>query len=663
MPRPPSYAQGMVALAHTRAVIVATALAWIMTAFPGLVVAGEPDSKRGDQSSAAARVAEIARLAETGANYAQALREATDLGGGSIQAALDFLDENRPARAAAVHELIAGAARSRGWHPELIRRYDPTAARLYTGDLARDAQARIADCLTWKAWHASTPDALVRAAPEPTLAWLEAQSRSDSPDKDRLQQIWRAWGLWARSGRESQPHIAQLRDIAAESGRSDHITRSPSLRAALAKFIGEIGCTRADPFLGECLVSTSDTSAVEAAASALRRIAADHAPSQSWRDSNADSLRAALDRQSDPAALQAIITALEAWPDATDIGDRLLASWNRFTDAGVRRALMYSAAPSRWRARAQLIKTGLHDTDGSVVGAALQAIASRAEPGLTDDVLRLAEQFQDANPHIIDALASLRDGRALPRLQGWEKRDLNVTLQIKLIGAMKNIPSSDAHRALMKTANTQANPAIVEQAIAALESSKAAEALPLLLSLARDRTAPTGVRMQSIRAISAFESPDGRKTLGELSRNIDAEFGIPAPAPPGEAAGGEAVELARTYLAVARLRLKEPTATDELNVVYRDGGAGVRFTTLILLASMRVEHPVIDEAIRSHDFAAMWAGLRAARANEAKSHSAAIRAVVASPFINHLRHSAIDTFRLDDLLSDLETELNKAKSP
>ena len=593
----------------------------------------------------AAKARALARRAADAADSGQSVPElpeqAAELGVAAALACLEFLDDAHPLRRKPLHAVIAAATVGRAWPAEILRHYDPAAWRLFYHAEGRREQERLAACLQWKAWEPATTEVLVRAAPVPALAWLEQQARADEPAFDQLLALWKTWGLWVRSGRELQ-HQDALGNAIAKLSTNSAVLHHAAARAALAKFAGECEAVAAVPFLSASLRSGETAEIRGNAAIALGRCG------------GAEAL-AALTRhavsEADATVLVKVAAALETWPEDATAGAALLALFERVPDAAVRRSVLFAAIPGRWPQWSALVLRALREDAGGVAGVALLATAARAEPAAREAVLAFAAAARTAQPNLIDALGALREPRAGEILSRWALAERNVSLQLKLVQALRAAGGADARAALVKLLQTGTDGLVVEHSILALEELAVADAVPTLLALAADRTAPVGVRWQAIRALGIFPRLEVRDLLARLATQVEAEFGVTEEGA-SRGAREDRIEQARVYLAIARLRLGESTAADEIGRTFARGTASVQFITLQLLGALKLDHAVIRDGLNSGDFAVLLAAVTAARRTQPVSYRAELERLAAGPFIRALGHSGVDALNFEDLLGD-----------
>ena len=118
-------------------------------------------------------------------------------------------------------------------------------------------------------WPHYLPDALVLAAPEPTLEWMRGQAAATAPDTKHLALVWKQWGWWVRV-RHERRYRSAIHDCIAALVTSDAISRDPDARAALVQFIGDTQAPQVD-YLAKAFDS-SDAAVRAAAGVALGRL-------------------------------------------------------------------------------------------------------------------------------------------------------------------------------------------------------------------------------------------------------------------------------------------------------------------------------------------------------------------------------------------------------
>ena len=593
------------------------------------------------EAKAKALARRAADAADAGQSAPELPEQAAELGVAAALACLEMLDDEHPSRRKPLHAVIAAASVGRAWPAEILRHYDPAAWRLFYQPEGRREQERLAACLQWKTWEPATPEVLVRAAPVPALAWLEQQARAAEPEFDHLLALWKSWGLWVRSGRELQ-HLDALGHAIAKLSTNPALLRHAAARAALAKLAGECEAVAALPFLSASLGAGETAEIRGNAAIALGRCA------------GPDAL-AALTRyaavETDAAVLVKLAAALETWPEDASAGAALLALFERVREPAVRRSVLFAAIPGRWPQRSALVLRALREDAGGVAGVALLATAARPEPAARESVLAFAAAARTAQPNLIDALGALGDPRAGEILSRWALAERNASLQLKLAQALRATGGADARATLVKLLQTGTDGLVVEHIILALEELAVADAVPMLLTLAGDRTAPVGVRLQAIRALGVFPRPEVRDLLARLTTQVEAEFGI---VEEGASRGAreDRIEQARVYLAIAQLRLGVPEAAVVIGGLFARGTAGVQFITLQLLGALKQDHAVIRAGLNAGDFAVLLAAVTAARRTNPASYRAELERLAAGLFIRALSQSGVDALNFEDLLGD-----------
>ena len=609
--------------------------------------AGDSISRR-----AAALAERVAALGDSGQSAPELHEQAAELGGAAVLACAELLREGAAGRNSLLHAVMASASGGRAWPAEILRHYDPVAWRLFHHGEGRREQERIAGCLRWRVWAPATPEVLVRAAPVPTLEWLGRQALAPAPELERLQLVWKAWGLWVRSGRELQ-HVGAVRErIAALAGNPAIVGDTPSC-AALAKFAGESGAVGALPFLINSLRAGATGEIRGNAAIALGRCGGPGALT---------ALAAQAERENDAGVLVKLASALETWPEETTAGAALEALFVRVPDAAVRRSVMFAAIAARWPQRPALVLRALAVDAGGVAGVALQAVTARSEPGAREAVMSLAVATRSAQPALVDALGALRDARAGEILSRWALAEANPSLLIKLVHALRGVGGAEARAALTRLLKNSLDGLVVEHVILALEELAVGEAVPQLLAFAADRTAPSGVRLQAIRALGAFRRDDVREGLGRLADRVAAEFGGAEEGASARSSREERIEQARVYLAVARMRMGVVEGAAEVGNVFAQGTATARFVMLQLLGALRIEHPVIREGLSSSDFAVLLAAVNAARRIDPVRYRPELERLASSPFLEALNHSAIDAMNFGEILAEAIAEAGGAKA-
>lgn len=614
---------GAAVVDHLRCGVLALA---VMTA---AVTAVEPSAGHAEIVHA------LCLAAEEGRYDGEAVRQLAQSGLLGSLAALTVLDAEHPRRRTMVHDALAWAGRCRGWHPEMLRRYDPGAHAVFHGE-GRQEQERVATCLDWAEWPQATPAVLVRAAPLPTLAWLEDQKGRAQPELGRLRLVLDEWASWIRIGRERQ-YVDELCQRIAALARSPAIVADEPTFIRVLRSAGDAGAVAATEPLIEALDHASAAVRAEALA-ALAKL-----PGQ--RAMAAVIGRSAL--ESDPEVVTRLAERLAVWADSSEAGAAAL-SLLESDDPRVRHAAVAAAVSAGWPQRAEIITRAMADTDGAVVGAALQAIALDAEGIPADPVLDLAADYAQALPELVDALGALRDPRASLLLVSWLRKEVNGAVQVKLVLALRSIGDVIARKAIASLLDTSTDPVVVEHALAAIDDLAIEDAVPRLLALGDDRTAPDGVRLHAIRALGRFGRPDTQAALLRLQAHALESFVAEGDTP--GFAEQDLLDAVAIEIAIARLRHGDAEAGAELQRLWTGGIAASRFFMLQALAETGVEHPVIRHGLASADFAVLLAALRCVRVIGPERYREDLLRLQGMPLLQSI-DASIDSDRLVTILA------------
>ncbi|HZK80207.1 MAG TPA: hypothetical protein VFC46_04050, partial [Humisphaera sp.] len=234
-------------------------------------------------------VAQIVIEADAGKDVGAYVTSTADLG---IDAAIEcarHIDAGHDARNAALLEVISLAGQSRRSNGELLKLYDPSAYRLYYLESGIADQQLLGQALALTTWPSKLPDAMVRAAPKATLAWMKQQATQNHPRIRELILIWQTWGFWARVGHERQ-YKPDLDEAASELNASAAIHNDPLALPALLRFAGEVHSKRMETAVLNCMIGFTPAVRAEAA-SACGRLAS---------EACADAIIKAARREGDP---------------------------------------------------------------------------------------------------------------------------------------------------------------------------------------------------------------------------------------------------------------------------------------------------------------------------------------------------------------------------
>jgi|GEM_PF-661372 HEAT repeat protein len=560
-------------------------------------------------------------------------------------AAAGFLDESKPAQAEMLCEIIAEAAKCRRMHREILRLYQPAAFALFHAADAAEAQKKLAVGLGWKAWPRSLPDAVIRAAPLPTIDWLNAQAAATDPDLAKLRLMFSALGWWLRAESERQ-HAGGFQAALAAASDNPAIAGDPATAAALLKLVGDARAVAAGDWVIRMLESP-DEEVRQAAATAVGRIAAEGRPGSPLApvELRSGALAAWLVRvrsEQSPVVLARLAQAAEAWPRSPEVGQSLLELFSRSTDAEVQRSILFAAAKSQWPVRQALILAALKGSSGSVLGVALDAAAAHPDASYLPAIRELLAEEPDPSPQLIDAIGAVGDSQAVGQLVAWLDREKNPALRMKLIMAINRIPGETSGRVLSDLLAKAAEPLQADLLCRIAGQRSLPGAARFLGSLAEDVTAPVAVRGQAIWALGNYADDEARDSLRRLTADTARYF----PDLGAERLVSEPLEQARLFIDLARLRQGDKAAEADVIRRFQSATPANRVAVLRSLAQIRLDSPLIVAGLKSGDFAVLEAAVRAARAAAPAKYAADFAALRQSPFIAALLTSGLDTYQL-----------------
>lgn len=618
----------------------------------------DPDASRGAKRAIDYATASQTKLIEQlidasdHAHYDGRLVQAlADRGMATALATLSALDEKMPHRRSMVYEVIGLAGRNRGWHPELLKRYDKDAYRIFYEPQGVAEQERIAACLAWEPWDRAFVDALVRAAPVPTLKWLRAQAESPKPGVERVMPIMMAWGVWVRQQREMH-HAEDVRTVTAMLFKNEAIRANATALAALVRVAGDCRAVATTSTIAELLLNSPEVAVRSEASAALGKLGGPVAR---------DALIKCLASEKERVILSRACGSIEQWSDDEAVGAALLALFNQTQEPSVRRAILFSATKGRWKERDVMIEKALASEDGGVVGTGLQAFSAKPAPRSAEVVISIATETRHVQAGIVDAIAAMADPQTTLLLASWLKKEANPSIMIKIVVGLRANGDARARKALLEIAESSDQSMVVEQAILALDALGDEAVLPLITRLAEDRTAPLGVRLQAILALGRFDKPESKQTLDRLRAKVGEAFAGPESSEPVKLASYERYERARLYLAMARVRQGDKAAVQELADLFDAGTTTTQYYTIFLLGWLKIDHPIISRGLRSGDFSLLLAAVRSATQIDAAKYRAEIERVESAPFLRAIRESGIDSLNFRDALREALKESAEKK--
>lgn len=579
-------------------------------------------------------VGEIVSEADAGRDAGAYITMTADLG---VDAAIEcarHLDAAHPLRNSALLEVISLAAQSRRSNREVLKLYDPSAYRFFYLPAGLNDQELVGKALLLPQWPSKLPEAMVHAAPLPTMQWMRQQAKLDQPAIGQLILIWQTWGFWARVGHERQ-YLAELGDVVSQLATNRAITSDADASAALVRFAGEVEARGSSDFITATLANGATPARAEAAV-ACGRLASEAA---------ASAIILAAGHEEDGLVQQKIAIAAESWLDLREMGEAMLELFNRSHSAPARREILFTASKANWPTRGDLLLRAFDLPDDGVLGAALIAMSVQREPRCAQPMLEIAQRAKIAEPPLIDALGESRDSRAVPHLLRWLGREENPVVRVKLLLALEKTANHEADRALLQLLSNDPTTMVVEQTIGVIARRQISGGETTLISMAFDKTAPMQLRVQAIWAMGHFDTPAIRQALDKLEREPEKYFKSPIDEK-GKPAYSETIDMARLFVALDQIQLHEPGADAALQAAYERGTAVAQMTALVMLAQLGYDHPIIAQGLSATDTAILFGATRAAMAaNPRKYHETLIR-LRHAPFVEALLNSGLDSANL-----------------
>lgn len=584
---------------------------------------------------AVTRIEALVQAAEAGEPTAQKAYEAAELGLSALWAASTRLDPEKPSHRGPLLILAEQVSNVRKTQRELLRLYDPSAYRaFYTPEGVR-LQTWLASALTWENPPPNMPRVMVMAAPDPTIAWLEAQDDRALKTPGLLIEILGQWGSLAAMGREYQ-YLPRLNTLAQRLTESPAVrTDEPLLRAVL-QFIGDAACRDGDSFVADALGHATP---------AVRRIAA----ATLGRLRGDTALQALTDRagkESDPVVQTAIAGALLRWPAEPEAGEACQRLYGRAANADVRRAVLNAAAFAQWPAREPLVRRAFEAGDG----AALIALAAKPVPGLDVSLLERLQNHegQFVDPYLLDAVVAARPAGAVPLIAGFLRQEKNVAMRLKYVSALEAIGGNAAGATLLKWIDGSKEAMETEFVITSLGRMRFEPAVSRLAQLAKDANVEISMRVQAIWALGRMQNEQARSELAEIEKMLNApDVGF---FPSADAAFH--FRLVTPHLLLARLRFDRAAAGDKIQAMFDEGWPIKQATLLAGLAEQQIDHPIIAAGMESSDFAVFYMAITAARASNPAKYGPRVRRLAMSPYIQALAEISLETWDLKSLLTE-----------
>jgi len=213
----------------------------------------------------------------------------------------------------------------------------------------------------------------------------------------------------------------------------------------------------------------------------------------------------------------------------------------------------------------------------------------------------------------------------------WLKKERNIALRLKLALALAKIPGAESAAALSELVAKETDPLLVEHLCRIASRRLLSPALPTLISLAEDSSAPESIRGQAIWALGRYAAPSAQDCLARLKLSA-ISLGNTDPL--------------STHLTLAFFRSDTPGSERELSLHFEKGTPAQKLTCLLALTELKRDHPVISTSLESPDFAVLLGGVKAAVAADPRKYHAKLAALRSSPFVSSLLNSGLDSWGL-----------------
>jgi len=510
------------------------------------------------------------------------------------ESALRFDPTNRP-RSLKLVEIIANVGRCRRLPAEVLRLYDPVAFEFFYGDLAKRRQAEsFAPILAWEQWSELVPEAMVRAAPLLASDWLTGQAVAEKPRQADVAALLTAWSRWISMRNERLALDPLLHGaLKALLGREELMQGGQSTVAILG-CVGHAGLEEAVPVLAREL-AVGRTDVRSAAYLALGHMATPAALAVIVQNAGGEK---------DAAVACDIAVALQEYPASEEAGALALEMFRRWDDPAVRRDLLLSLHETEWPQRSQMILAATQSPAEGVLGVALDAVRPGLDPETREALLKYSTE--DPWPMLVDAFGELGDEAAVAPLLRWLVSARNEAIRIKIIVALEKIGGEAAVDAISGLVKTESDADVVLHVLRAAARLDVESAVPTIVDLTFDHTAPPDIRAEAIWALGSLGGRDGRAALDRLSKNPELLFESP-----DEAVAGD-LEMARLYVELARHKLGADGAVDALEKLYRDATPANRLIVLVAFGYLGARHPLIATAMESEDFPVVLGAVRSA---------------------------------------------------
>jgi len=577
-----------------------------------------------------ALVAKTAAYADEGEWTGALIREASTRGMAAAIEAAKHVDPEHLKRSQKMLEIIASTGRSRRMPAELLRLYDPDAHRLFyleAGKSGQDAFIKIFDA---DDWPPRTPEAAVRAAPDATLAWLDAQTKSDAPRHAEIASLLRVWSQWIAYGNERTQKPA-VRSMLQTLSASSTITANDDVLSALLRCAGHCRAEGLTSFASASLDSKK---------SAVRMAACDALGNMQNREA-LTRLRAAAGTLKENQEQRTLVTALGNYKESAEAGEAALRLFNQTVDTDVRRDILLVLQRARWPQQQELIRAGIENPEGGVLGAALDAIQGALPKDLQDLVVELASNAKKPWPNLVDALGHMGDRRAVTLITNWLRHEDNIAMRTKMVVALERIGGRAAKLVILELIGSETDESVMQYVLRAAGRLNVEAATKSIVELAQDTSAPSGVRAEAVWTLGHLQTSAARNCLRKLSAHPQLLLSGAV----DEDSASE-LEQARLYVELARLKRGEADAMRSVEALYRESSPVSKLTVLVALGYLEVDHPLIRQGLRSADFPVALGAVRAAHDVDPGKYLAELKAFRDDPFMNVL---------LDTGLQDVST--------
>ena len=600
-----------------------------------------------ERTTVDALVAALAQQIEAGKPTTKTTRQLESFGMSAAIACARHLGEEKPRTNRILFRLISRVGSARRTPQQLLRLYDPVAHKTFYSESSAESQQQIAACLSWRTLPSEAYEALVKAAPVPLLGWLLEEAKSDTPRHDRIRKALGYWGWWVKAGHEQQ-FKDEVRTLAADLSANPKIIQDPATFARLLQFAEQTEL----PDSSELILKGLSHEMAEVRLSAALAIRGDIG-----RRVEAAYLKA-LETEQVASVQVSLVRSAANFPEDVEVGRAVSGLYDRSDDLQVRVAILQTLNRARWPQRDALLLKGLDDSQQEIRQSAIQSIPEKPDKSVSSKCFSLARDAVQPDPFLIDALGRLKAQKAAPSLVRWLSNE-NALMRVRTVLALEKIGGTATQSALLKQFFKERQEIVLSQLVRICSWSSLPGAEGRLVELSTDTHQKFHLRLEAIWALGAYDLPDVRTFLREKMKALES---LEDDSDQASDLISDRTDQSEAFLIMSLYRLNDPGSSEEVVRVFDASTPGTKVSMLFMLTELKRDHPIIEKALMSSDYAVLRGGVAAAREAVPSKYKTRLKELSENPALRTILASGLETLGLKELL-DESLNVTKGRQP